>query len=161
VLSDSSEGEICRKLKNFPADSRISGNLDAETSSILTASAASLRIGFGSVARDRLCLSCRVSLAARPRLAGALLGGLAASCQVVRGVDQRHVGEGLRAAFCRRTNSSDLSTNSLSMLARTSAVNGLTVRSGPPAVASTICGPRARSTPGGAGTDFVSSIVST
>ena len=46
------------------------------------------------------------------------------------------------------------------MLARTSGVNGFTVRNGPPAVASTICGPRAEARRA-ARMECVSSIVST
>ena len=55
----------------------------------------------------------------------------------------------------------DLATSSVSISARTSGVKGFTVRSGPPAVALTICGPFANSSAGGAGIEWVSSIVLT
>jgi len=57
--------------------------------------------------------------------------------------------------------SMDLATSSLSISARTSRVYGLTVRNGPPATASTICGPFASSSSGGALMECVIVIVST
>jgi hypothetical protein len=43
---DASVGQIPSKLQKFPADSRISGNLDAETGSTATASATTRIISY-------------------------------------------------------------------------------------------------------------------
>ena len=55
----------------------------------------------------------------------------------------------------------DFATSSLSISALTSGVYGLTLCSSPPAVASTMCGPRASNTSRGAAMECVSSILST
>lgn len=57
--------------------------------------------------------------------------------------------------------SMDFATSSVSISARTSLVYGLTVRNGPPATASTICGPFAISTSAGTFIECVIAIVST
>jgi hypothetical protein len=53
VLSDASQGQNSCKLQKFPADSRISGNLDAETGSILAASTTSVFIRHDSESNNQ------------------------------------------------------------------------------------------------------------